>query len=365
VLLPVFDNGTQNLYLKGGLRYDDWDAFGSDTTYQVGIEFQAIDDLKLRATYGTVFRAPTINDVYGGVIDSFPTFSDPCALAGGTIAAGCAREAPGDEGQARSAIGGNPNVQPETGDTLTVGLVWTPSFGDHNFTTTLDYWEISLDDGISSYGVGFILDDCYVNLNQDSCALVFRRQSDYGIDYIVDLTENVTTQGAKGVDTEVRWSYGTGWGQLEASLLWSHLLERTKTENPDAPENDLSGRYTDTTAEDGGGYAKDKANFSFQWMLNDLSVSYMAEYISGLDADTFYNDPIDPYIQKIDSYLYHDLVASYTFDSWGTTTQISGGVTNITDEEPPFIEVGFNATTDPAIYRMFGRGWYLRLKWSY
>ena len=58
VLLPVWDNGTQNMYLKGGLRYDDWDAFDGDTTYQLGIEFQAIDSVKLRATYGTVFRAP-------------------------------------------------------------------------------------------------------------------------------------------------------------------------------------------------------------------------------------------------------------------------------------------------------------------
>jgi iron complex outermembrane receptor protein len=100
-------------------------------------------------------------------------------------------------------------------------------------------------------------------------------------------------------------------------------------------------------------------------MRNDWSVSYLAEYISSLDADTFYYDPIDPYIQMINSFLYHDLVASYTFDSFGSTTQLSGGITNIGDEEPPYIEQGFNATTDPSTYRMFGRGWYLRLKWSY
>jgi outer membrane receptor protein involved in Fe transport len=365
-LAPLYDNGEQNVYLKGGVRYDDWDAFGSDTTYQIGLEFQAMADLKLRGTYGTVFRAPTIGDVYGGVIDSFPTFSDPCApLADGSIAAGCAAEAPGDEGQALSWIGGNPDVQPETGDTFTLGLVWTPSFGDHNFTATVDYWQISLEDGISSYGVDFILNDCYVNLNQDSCALVFRRPNDYGILRIIDVTENVSEQGAKGIDTELRWSYGTGIGQWDASLLWSHLLERTKVANPSADENDLAGRYTDTTAEDGGGYPGDKANFSLQWQLNDWSVSALVEYISSLDADTFYNSPIDPYIQKIDAYTYFDLIGSYTFESFGSTTQIAGGITNITDEEPPFIEVGFNATTDPAIYRMFGRGWYLRLKWSY
>ena len=37
-------------------------AFGDDTTWQFGAEFQAMESLKLRATAGTVFRAPTITD---------------------------------------------------------------------------------------------------------------------------------------------------------------------------------------------------------------------------------------------------------------------------------------------------------------
>jgi len=373
VLAPLYDNGTQNLYLKGGLRYDGWNAFKGDTTYQLGLEFQAIESLKLRATYGTVFRAPTIGDLFGGVVDSFPTFSDPCAPAGdGSIAQGCDAEAPGDEGQALSKVGGNPNVLPETGNTFTAGFVWTPEFGDNSITATVDYWKIALDDGISSFGVDFILNDCYVNLNQASCDLVLRRPADYGINYIIDVTENVSKQGAKGIDTEIRWGRDFDWGQLQAAFLWSHLLERTKTANPDAPEDDLSGRYTDPTAEDGGAYPKDKANFSLQYMRGDFTLSYLAEYISGLDADTFCNcfegntKAMDgTYIQKIDSFLYHDLVGSYAFDTWGTTTTLSVGVTNFTNKKPPFIEVGFNATTDPATYRMFGRGYYARLVWAY
>ncbi len=366
VLLPVWDNGTQNMYLKGGLRYDDWDAFGSDTTYQIGIEFQVIESVKLRSTYGTVFRAPTISDLFGGQIDNFPTFSDPCTPDTlGNIAPGCAGPAPGDEGQVLAKVGGNPNLIPETGDTFTAGVVWTPQFGDHGITTTVDYWQVDLEDGISSLGVQFILDDCYVNQNQTSCDLIFRRPHDYGIDYMIDGSLNVAEQGAKGVDTEIRWDYGTGWGQLQAAFLWSHLLERTKTAKPGDEEIDLSGRSTDPTAQDGGTYADDKWNFSFQWMLGDFSVSYLGEYISSLDADTFLNSPVDPYIQKIDSYLYHDLIGSYTWNAFGSSTQFTAGITNITDEEPPFIEVGFNATTDPSVYRMFGRGYYLRVQWAF
>ena len=369
VLAPVYDNGTQNIYLKGGLRYDDWDAFDGDTTYQLGIEFQAVESVKLRATYGTVFRAPTISDLFGGKIDSFPTFSDPCASKdGGPIAPGCDREAPGDEGQLLAEIGGNPNLIPETGDTFTAGVVWTPQFGDHSFTTTVDYWEIDIEDGISSLGVQFILEDCYENLNQTACDLVSRRPQDYGIDRVIDGSINVADQGAKGIDTEFRWGYDSSIGQWNAALLWSHLLERTKTPFEGAEEDDLSGRYSDSTAEDGGAYAADKVNFSLQWMFHDFSVGYLAEYISGLDGDTFCNcgvgnTPDGRYIQDIDSFLYHDLIATYAFSSYGL--ELTAGITNIGDKEPPFIDTGFNATTDPATYRMFGRGYYLRFQWKY
>ena len=112
---------------------------------------------------------------------------------------------------------------------------------------------------------------------------------------------------------------------------------------------------------DGSAFAKDKANVSLQWLWNDLSVAYLGEYISGMDAEIWFSD----YIQKIPSKMFHDLVASYTFSGFGSSTTISGGITNFTDEAPPYIDIGFNGKTDPSTYRLFGRGYYLRLKWAY
>jgi len=366
VLAPVFDNGSQEIVLKGGLRYDDYDAFDAETTYQLGVELQAIDNLKFRGTYGTVFRAPNISELFGGVVDSFPTYVDPCAQ-GGVLPPGCAQAGVQLDNQVRAAIGGNPNLIPETGNTYTAGVVWTPSFGDHNFTATLDYWQIDLDDGISSLGVQFTLDDCYNNQNPQACALI-TRDANYAITLIQDTQLNVASQGAKGVDTEVRWNFSSSVGDWEASVLWAHQIERTKEAFAGSPVEDLSGRYTDPTAQDGGAYAADKINYTLQWMWNDLSLGYLGEYISALDADTFCNcgdgnQPDGSYIQKIDAQLYHDLVATYTFSDYGLT--LSGGVTNVTDEEPPFIEVGFNAGTDPSTYRLFGRGYYLRASYKF
>ena len=81
ILAPLYDNGTQSFDFTAGVRYDNWNVFDNDTTWQAGIEFQAIESLKLRATAGTIFRAPTISDLFGGIVDSFPTFSDPCNAA--------------------------------------------------------------------------------------------------------------------------------------------------------------------------------------------------------------------------------------------------------------------------------------------
>ena len=373
VLLPVLDNGSQSLDLKAGVRYDDWNAFDGDTTWQVGVEFNPIESLKLRATSGTIFRAPTVSDLFGGQVDSFPTFSDPCNAANFANSPGCAQVAPQFDNQVNSKVGGNPNLVPETGDTFTAGIVWSPEFGDSDTTLTVDYWTVDIEDGISSLGVDFTLNDCYVNQNAAACALI-TRNADYTINNIIDGSINVADQGAKGIDTEIRWAMDSGVGSFEAALLWSHLLERTKTPNPGASEVDLSGRYTDPTAEDGGAYATDKFNYSLQWSRNNLSIGYLGEFVSELDADTFCNcnsdgDPSNnladgvTYIQKIDSVLYHDIVVNYTFEQTGTN--IAAGFTNLTDEEPPYIDTGFNANTDPATYRLFGRGYYVRLTQSF
>jgi vitamin B12 transporter len=56
----------QNLFLTAGLRSDDFDTFGRETTGRVTAAWlTAQNRLKLRASYGTGFRAPSFLDLYG------------------------------------------------------------------------------------------------------------------------------------------------------------------------------------------------------------------------------------------------------------------------------------------------------------
>ncbi|MGH9896536.1 MAG: TonB-dependent receptor domain-containing protein, partial [bacterium] len=89
---PLFDNDSQALVLTGGVRYDDYDEFDAEVTWKAGVEFNVIESLKLRGTYSTVFRAPTISDLFSGLVDSFPTYNDPCIPGvGQTLPPGCAQ----------------------------------------------------------------------------------------------------------------------------------------------------------------------------------------------------------------------------------------------------------------------------------
>ena len=368
---PLFDNGTQSIALKGGIRYDDYNLFGDDTTWQVGIEFQALESLKLRGTAGTAFRAPTIEELFDGLVDSAPTYADPCdpqdfqSNYGGNgvnIAPGCQQVANRTDTQVRSREGGNALLVPETADTFTAGFVWTPQIGDSDLSLTVDWWSIELDDAISTFGVQFTLDQCYVNQVQSSCDLITRRSdADFSIDNIIDQNVNVATSSGKGVDTEIRWAFQTGVGDFDTALLWSHLLERRRTPFPGAPEDILEGRHhLNITSDDGGTYAENKLNFSVHWYRGDLSIGYLAEFIGEIEALANYQN----YFQKIDSLLYHDLVFNYELQRFGST-KFTLGFTNITDEEPPFIDRGFNASTDPNTYRMFGTGYFFRISQTF
>ncbi|MDP1165524.1 TonB-dependent receptor domain-containing protein, partial [Klebsiella pneumoniae] len=50
----------QRLELDGAVRYSDYDMFGGNTTYKLGLNWSVVDSLRLRATYGTGFRIPSV-----------------------------------------------------------------------------------------------------------------------------------------------------------------------------------------------------------------------------------------------------------------------------------------------------------------
>src|SRR5713226_1782971 len=163
--IPIVSNvpGAASLEVTAAARVFNYNNFGSDITYKFGGLWKIIQDVSLRGTYSTAFRAPSISDLYLGQQDSFPPVRDPCrgVALGGTNPASCGGLVTGDTAtQLRSKVGGNPALKPETAKIFTAGIVLQPTFVK-GLTATVDYYNITIDDNISRIGAAQILAGCY------------------------------------------------------------------------------------------------------------------------------------------------------------------------------------------------------------
>lgn len=116
--------GFQRLEVNAALRHDKYSDVGSTTNPKIGVNWFPFAGVKLRGSYGTSFRAPTIPEIYGNSNNLFPQdYSNP---AGGTI-----------RGVALS--GQNLDLKPETATTWSVGADFDPLPGLHASAT---YWSV-------------------------------------------------------------------------------------------------------------------------------------------------------------------------------------------------------------------------------
>ena len=158
---------------------------------------------------------------------------------------------------------------------------------------------------------------------------------------------------ADGIDFQFDMSMDYLEGLITGDILWSHQLGNERVAFPGDAVDDLTGRYV------GEMYAEDKISYKVAYMKDDWSISYLGEYISGVDSEILYAAGTQP----IDSFLYHDIVGSYNVTDMGL--RIAVGLTNITDEAPPYMDYGFNGGTDPSTYRLAGQSYYMRLTKSF
>ncbi len=157
------------------LRYSNYSTFGSATTGKVGFRWQPIQDLVLRGTYSTGFRAPNLGELFG-LTQFGATLVDPCGSTGNpgpkdpSFAAGCAAQgaSPNFE-QANTQIttftGGNPALQPEKSRNYSLGAVWSPSWADDlswssKLDFEVDYFNYKVTDAIQAPDIQQVLNVC-------------------------------------------------------------------------------------------------------------------------------------------------------------------------------------------------------------
>jgi outer membrane receptor protein involved in Fe transport len=126
----------QVLDLEGGYRYSSYTSGFNTNTWKVGLAWSPIKDVRIRGSYNVAVRAPNAAELGKPTYVGLDGGTDLCAGKSAAPYAQCAftglsaAQYPAPKSPAsqyNGQIGGNPNLQPETGKTEAVGLVFTPT----------------------------------------------------------------------------------------------------------------------------------------------------------------------------------------------------------------------------------------------
>jgi iron complex outermembrane receptor protein len=349
----------EELTLNLSGRAFDYETSGSDSIYKIGLNWQMNPSLRLRATKGTSFRAPALFETY---LDAQTSFTgqfgiDPCIEWGesqnGNIRANCAAEGIPDDFQnlgasARVISGGNGDtLLPETSDSFTAGVVFTPTFADFNIA--VDYFEFEIDDQIGQLGAGSILAACYggepAQFATNAFCDLFERapandaSAPFAIDNVLDTFLNINSQLQRGIDLETRYERDFDFGSVvfDAGGTWT-LESLTSLFAPGTVDgienNDSNGSIGDPSFVADGRISLERGNYTYTWFTNyvgNTSNNRFADTPDGIGEPYFgLNANVDYTAEAV---FYHGASVRWEGDSWTFT----GGVRNLFDETPPTV----------------------------
>ena len=348
-------------------RYSDYNNFGATTNSKFGLKWKPIDSLLVRATYGTGFRAPTVDDLYGGTVTTRDSFTDPCDTLFGAaakspdVAARCAVNVPanfrqqsadgsnamvpGQQATTDFNSGSNPALKPETAKTWTVGVVYSPEFVS-GLDLSLDWWKIRINNVIVGESATDILNQCYIQGNQSACGRFTRSTSGKNIGQVTALDRTLNNAGFQetaGYDLSVRYrlpELAIGKFAISWNTTYVDYLER-KSDNIDTtPVEQFTGW---------GGNFRVRSNLNVDWTYGNLGIGWTARYYSSMkekcsydltggpecnlpDFNSVYTDAQPS--NKVGSNTFHDLQVRYVLPWNGT---VSMGVNNVFNHQGPIM----------------------------
>ena len=353
VQLPIFVGRqfAEQLFLDAAIRRADYSTLGETTTWQVAGTWSPVSDITFRATISEAVRAPNISELFDPRLPIFVNATtDPCDPT--NVGAGsAAREAncvadlqaagvPLNQiqdgagkyiwvnpltGRFSGVSGGNPALDVETAETITIGGVFTPRFIE-GLSITVDYWDITIEDAIAAVGAADILEGCLDSTNYpglDFCSL-FTRRGDGGLNFLESGQINFASLEASGVDFSIDYSFDVGENTFGAVLVGSHQEKLNRFFNPTDP-TDVNPDLEEVQLPEWSG------NLTLSWDRGPLSTSFQTSYQSRQFAAGIQDFDLLGDAGFFDEVYIFDANASYEFND---SLTFYGGVNNIADEEP-------------------------------
>ncbi|XBQ15470.1 MAG: TonB-dependent receptor [Oceanicaulis sp.] len=344
----------QELTVDAAYRWSDYSTAGQTDTWKVGGLWRVNDQVMFRGTVAQAVRAPNITNLFLPQTQTFAFIDDPCDQlnvdAGSDLRyENCQADLGFDpntytdttSSSIEGLVGGNPDLLPETADTVTYGVVLTPSFID-GLQLAVDYYDIELADAILSVDPQTIAEQC-VDLPRPNqfCDLVERNPADGTIEFFRQYFVNVGAYTTSGVDFSARYlidpaDFGLerDIGTFAVTLAGSHLESLTFQDLPDAEPDEQAGDP---------GAPEWQATLDVTWNMDRWTVNYGTNWydetrrvsVERLEADP---DFVAPEYIMFDQRWTHDLQVRYGFTD---EIQLYAGVNNLGNQLP---DIGSTST---------------------
>jgi len=297
---------TDNLFLQGAIRYEDYDDFDAETVVKFAGLYRFTDNFALRGSIGTGFRAPTPGQQ--GTINVSTRLPNGFPVATGLFPAG---------GPVAQALGASP-LAPETSTNYTIGF--TTNVGQLDLT--VDFYRIDLDDATYAISTRDVSTDptsgaAYNNYLLLDNAGVAGANSIGGVLYFA----NGFDVSSKGVDIVASYPLDFGSaGNTNLSMALSY--------NKKAFESDPSAYRNEEAQFDYVNYNPNlRGVFTAAHVVNDLSLIARASYWG--ESENANSGTSRRQVQ--DATWFVDLEAQYQIND---TLRIAAGGRNVFDEYP-------------------------------
>jgi len=355
-LIPLVQDvkGVQDLSLELGYRYSDYSTSGGVSSYKIQGSYAPTQSWRFRGGFNRAVRAANLAELFrvqgfnlSGSTDICsgpnPDATEAQCANTGVLPGQYGNIAPNPAGQYNTLEGGNPLLDPETADTITAGIVWTPQ-NIRGLSVTIDYYSIAIEELIGSLGADDIIQTCALSGDPTMCELINRDNQGTlwatQAGYTFTANSNIGQLDAEGVDLNFNYLLGLGnSGYLAMDLMGSYVLKNNFS-NP-LVDYDCAGYFGFQCGQPNPDWRhRFRATWETNFRLNlSLAWRYVGEVINddySPDADLRNEGNHDLWevndIDKIDAFNYFDLAASYTLRNG---LKFTLGVNNFLDEEPP------------------------------
>lgn len=313
VLLPIAkDRPVLNDFaINAAARVSDYSTTGSIWSWKIGATNEFFDGFRGRIARSRDIRSANLTEMYTTSTTGWSTVFDPFT------------------GRTDSVLvngGGNANLTPETADTLTFGVTWSPQSVE-GLDLSVDYFDIQIKDVITTIGLSDIIGRCFAG-NAALCARI-ERDANGQISRVISTYTNLSEYKTDGIDFEVAYRRPVTLFGVGGTLSTRTLATWTNSLTTDDGVNQLE--YVESQGYAFGlGVPKWRAVSSLGFNSDRFSANVRARYISAGQYDR--NQAIIN--NAIGSYVYYDLGASTRIGE-GKQIELYAAINNVTNKEAP------------------------------